>query len=187
MNDAHQKNGDFEFWSFPPLENGTDTLTVFNEEQIAQESAPSHDLVEEEFALQLPEENQTLNEKISYLDSLGSEIKAHLLEFDSTVLTNIITLIKKSVKKIILKEISINEHVMQEMIGNSLAFINKENEACVIDVSEEDYPKLVNANSQNHINYQINPSLDQGDFIIKSKLSELEAVLEKRLDKLFEI
>ena len=175
MSDFQQNTGAFEVWGFPSLDS--------HEMQDMPLEATQHNQVEQtsESLAQVTE----LQDKIQYIDAMALQIKTLLADIDATLLTNVMTLIKDAVKKIIRRELSVDESVFRDMIKESLATFNKADEACIVYVAAEDYFIFEQYVPVQHITVLVDPSLEKGDFSIKTKLSEFQAILDDRLTVLF--
>jgi flagellar biosynthesis/type III secretory pathway protein FliH len=185
MSEFHQQLGVIEVWDFPTLEEASDPIECYLEQEITTPAEKLEEEVIPEDNAELVETLAKLNDKIQYVESLGTELRRTLAGLDENLLSNIILLIKKTVKKIILKELILDEDRLKAMINDSLAAINRHNEACVIYVSEDDFTMFDQETSLHHLDIRCDSSLSRGDFVIKTKLSELESILEQRLTTLF--
>ena len=195
MSDLYQHHiNDFEVWVYPEVNSTViNELVVDNstiEEDISLVNLPVDSLPNEINSAAEERANDEryeaiIGEKINYLDDIGSQMADMLSEVDSRLLQSMVGVIKQAVKKIILKELMIDEHRIKQMIEHSLEKINKDKVSCVIHVSEEDYPVFENKSYLNYVQIIIDPELGQGSFIIKTKFSKLQAILEDRLTVLF--
>ena len=200
MRDTHQQHiNDFQVWEYPELnEHHTNELIIDN--YTLEEAEPVENTFQDmdtilmdntmpEVANDLHEElvieDNRLDDKINLLDAMGAQMAEILSNVEASVLQSMVALVKQSVKKIILKELSLDEHAIKTMIEQSLDKINKDKSPCVIHVSEEDYPVFENKSYLNYVQIILDPALSQGSFIIKTKFSKLHAILEDRLTVLF--
>jgi hypothetical protein len=190
MSDTAQQKLSFELWSFPFLEN---SINEMEPPQIAEPVNDNELVLSEELPdaaenkSHLVTESLVLPEHIQYLDGIGLEMKQVLSEFDGLLLTNMLTLIKKTVKKIILKEISLDENTIKDMVTDSLDQIHNNDELCVVSISAEDAAIFEKSTSLNHVAIKVDQTLLRGDYIIKTKYSQIDAILEQRLNRLFGI
>lgn len=188
---------DFEVWEYPEFTSNIINEFTVVDAPIEEPLEPEHininddnhipEVIEEdvndaEFIVSPPE---CIDEKINYLEAIGVQMAAVLSEIDTTLLQAITEIIKQSVKKIILKELSLDDDLIKNMIHQSLEKINKNKASCIIQVSEKDYPVFENKLDMDHVQISIDPSLSTGSFTIKTKFSELQAILEDRLTLLF--
>lgn len=185
MSEFHQQLGAFEVWTFPSLEDNnenmecrgmdvstTEELSADADERARRDAAVSDSLT-------------SLKNKIDVLDNITANVNRKLSEIDETLVNNVILLIKNSVKKIIHKEIALDDGVLKHMISQSLQAISAGGDACVVYVSEDDYHVLHHDLSLSQLDIRCDHNLSRGDYVIKTKLSELEAILEQRLQSLF--
>lgn len=184
MSDFYHSKNSFEVWNFPALEGNGNSIEPLVMEEFGDinEYVPSDAPVPS--VLNVPEDNSAILEQIQYLDILGMQMKSLLMEIDASLLVSMIALIRKTVKKIALKELEIDENALKEMIGVSLAKINKDDETCIIHISEQDQSIFEDSTPLQHVVIKTDATLQKGDYVIKSKFSELEAILEQRINTL---
>lgn len=187
MSDFYHDKNPFEVWNFPAFEDNGDSIEPSGLEESGDINVyiPSDDSVP--LVLNVPEDKSAFLEQIQYLDILGMQMKKLLMEIDASLLVSMIALIRKTVKKIVLKELEIDENALKEMIGVSLAKINRDDETCIIHISEQDQSIFENTTPLQHVVIKTDATLQKGDYVIKSKLSELEAILEQRINTLLGI
>lgn len=166
-----------EIWSFPPLDKGEAIVAQTAAELSAERSNTD--------SLLLENEKQML-EKLHYLETLGMKMTGVLAEVDERFMNNILLLIKKTVKKIILKELVVDDKLLSEMVLQAVDNIKPLPDSCVVYVAEEDLA-LFEKNPLPSLTIEVNPELQKGDFLIKTPFTEIEALLEKRLNVLFGI
>ncbi|MGQ3891080.1 FliH/SctL family protein [Legionella sp. CNM-4043-24] len=189
MSEFHQQLGAFEVWSFPSLDDEPDQIEYHSPDTVSpvveepEPELPSPELEEQKAAL--IDSMACLQSRIDALDQITAKINQSLSEIDDTMVNNIILLIKNAVKKIIHKEILLDDSVMKGMINESLDTLKEGSEACIVYVSEEDYHVLHHDMSLSQLDIRCDHLLQRGDFVIKTKLSEVEAILEQRLQSLF--
>lgn len=177
MNSSSYNNEAMQTWNFPSV----DKKNMDSESLADVENSTHLETFEDDL---FTSKEKEFDSHIEYIEKIGAELKKMLLDIDKNFLKMIFSLIKKSVEKIILKEISVDENILVNMIEDCLLKINQDNE-CIVYVCAEDYVLVEKKCSLTHIAIEIDPALGKGDFIIKNKVSELEAILEQRLNLLF--
>lgn len=187
MSDSYYNKSTFQVWNFPSFEGIGDSIEPFEaDEHNAVNDFDTHDSPAPA-GVDIPEENHEIAEQINYLETLGLQMKKLLSEIDESLLNNIVTLVKKTVKKIVAKEMAADGNLLKDMIAVSLATINRDDGICIIHISEEDKSLFEeNAPLQNVV-IKTDPTLQKGDYVIKSRFSELEAILEQRINTLLGI
>jgi len=185
MSEFHQQLGAFEVWSFPALDEAADQIQchISEEPEPKEPAVDMTEIVEQQQAV-LNDNLAVLQEKTDLLDCITADLNRKISEVDESLLNNIVLLIKNSVRKIIHREIEMDDTLLQHMITQSLDSI-KGGDSCIVYVPEEDFSLLHHDPSLSHLDIRCDHSLSRGDFIIKTKLSELEAILEQRLQSLF--
>lgn len=178
MSNFHVPKDVGEIWSFPSLES----IELTETQSVVEDVPGKHESTADN---QLQECMEELNHRINYVDAIALQLKDILTEIDATLLNSLINLIKNTVKKIILKELSIDKTLLRDMVKRSLEDIKKDNESCVIYVCPYDFSIFENHQFANDVTVQADLMLNKGDFIIKTKLTEVEAILQQRLDVLF--
>lgn len=186
MSDSWYNNNSFEVWNFPALEGQGDSFEPLdagahgelNEQDNADVSITTHDNLEE---------RNTLIEHINYLDELGFQMKTLLSEIDASLLGNIVALVRKTVKKVVDRELALDGNVLKDMIDASLAKIHRDDDVCVVHISEADQSIFAEAVPLQHVVIKTDATLQKGDYVIKSRFSELEAILEQRINTLLGI
>lgn len=178
MSDFQQNTEAFEVWGFPSLDSYEMPVMPVEVIEPSDSGSPS----------ELLPQLTALQGKIQYLDDIALQIKTMLADVDVTLLSNVSMLIKEVVKKIILRELHVDDNLFRDMIKQSLAIFNKEDEACILYVAADDYFIFEQQGSPvQHMTVLVDPALEKGDFSIKTKLSELQAILDDRLTVLFKI
>lgn len=125
--------------------------------------------------------------KISIVDKLLAKLSDLTNNLDNEVIQLLENIIKTSVKKIILKEISLDNQIISKMIEDLKGMLDHEQEYIAIQVSQSDYTALTQDNNANIAALKIDPSLNSGDVIVKSKFGEVNAIINDRIDELFRI
>lgn len=187
MSDSLYNNNPFEVWNFPALEGFGDHIEPLDAEE--REALQERDNSEVPVAAPYDnsEERNALIEQIHYLDGLGFQMKTLLAEIDESLLVNIVTLVRKTVKKVVAKEMALDNNVLKDMVIASLARLHRDDEVCIVHISEEDKSVFEEGAPLQHVVIKTDATLKKGDYVIKSRFSELEAILEKRIDTLLEL
>jgi flagellar biosynthesis/type III secretory pathway protein FliH len=164
-----------EIWCFPPLDEGEAIVAKAVVEMPVEPDAKDSSQEENEKAI--------LNH-LHYLASVGMKMTERLAEIDEHFMHNTLLLIKKTVKKIILKELITDDSLLPEMVLQAVDNLKPLSDPCVVYVSEEDHA-LFQQMPQTSLKIEVNPELQKGDFLIKTPFTEVEALLDKRLAALF--
>lgn len=183
MSETNQQNRGFETWDFPVFEQEA-ALDALHDEA----SLNHPDIVADGSMLDRTKEEEAdtlLEKKLMYLDSIACQMTQRLSEFDTELFPHILTLIKKTVKKIILKELACDDSRFPEMIASEAHSMMRENQACVVYVCSDYHELFDNHVTLAALDIRIDETLAPGDFIIKNSFSELQAILEQRLNRLF--
>lgn len=182
MTEFHHQLGVFEIWDFPVLEEHPDNVT--SPEALAAKVREQESKMAD-ISASLHEQMTHFDKKLALLNDITSSLQKMQSDFNESLLSNIILLIKNTVKKILHKELSLDNQLIKHMIQQAMDDINKQHEACVVYLSEVDFPLFATEQLTNQFEVRCDPGLNQGDFVIKTRLSELEAILESRLNALF--
>lgn len=190
---------EFQEWHFPDFSEES-SITISPEDSIQlieplTTDAPSlnldfpvlHGATEDlsHKAAELEMKEAVLDEKIQYLDSMGLKLSEQFAEAQAVLLKNMVSVIRKAVRKIILKEIDVDQDVLTKMIEAALANVNAKENPCVITVSKADMKQTENNIFLGHVQFKVDELLHQGDFVIENKFFTLEAILEERINRLF--
>jgi Flagellar assembly protein FliH len=126
-----------------------------------------------------------LDERMKYLDSICAEMSQQFADFEKSLFTNMVKVVQKSVRKIIGKELTLDQNIFKNMLEDALNKLNVKEHPCVIFVSADD----LNFTEQNiflsNVQFKVDHNLQKGDFIIENKFVTLEALLEERINTLF--
>ncbi|MFI4918655.1 MAG: FliH/SctL family protein [Legionellales bacterium] len=179
---------DFERWNYPHV----DTLMSLHHtdaaeatlEQNAPEPTPELSIQEQEQAAH----TQELTAHLQTLRTINQSVSTQISAVNETFLINMTSLIKKVTESVILKEIALDKDRLQHMMEHALRQIQHENEPCTIHLSSEQHAYFsAQASMPAEVVIKPDPTLNQGDFRIKTTHSELESILEHRLNELFEL
>lgn len=183
--DNNQSLAEYESWYFPPLIE--DALSTFNEStpEIIEDVLIEPDEAEQ-LRQQLQAKEALLDEKINYLDAMALKLSEQFVEAEALLLKNTVHLIKKTVHKLILKELSVDADTINTMLNHSMETISSNEHPCVIYVSKSDMKHTENNIFLSHVQFKVNELLNPGDFMIENAFFSLEAILEKRINRLFD-
>lgn len=187
MSDSLYNNKSFEVWNFPALEGFGERFEPLEPEVQDEVQKPDDSEVPVATCYDNSEERNALIEQIHYLDGLGFQMKSMLADIDESLLVNLVTLVRKTVKKVVAKEMALDNNVLKDMVIASLARLHRDDEVCVVHISEEDQAVFEQGAPLHHVVIKTDAALKKGDYVIKSRFSELEAILEQRIDTLLEI
>jgi flagellar biosynthesis/type III secretory pathway protein FliH len=121
----------------------------------------------------------TVNKLISKLNDTVSIIDKELFEIIQDI-------IRKTVKKIILKEIKTDPQLLNNMIAELKTVISEQNGVINIYLSETDYQKINSAEQDPVLAVNVLPTLAEGDIVIKCNTTEIRAILSDRIDNLLQ-
>lgn len=186
-------------WEFPLLENVEDNfiesynITNDNADNNSSGNTAQHEsssrpnLIAESELKELTRLKSEYEEKISIYNKLSAKLAEITNNLDNDVIQILENIIKSSVKKIILKEISLDNQVISKMIEHLKSMLDHEQEYIAIQVSQSDYTALTQDNNANLSALKVDPSLNSGDVIVKSKFGEVNALIDERINELFRI
>lgn len=186
-------------WEFPILENIEENLIdsyqipdkSSNDKHSITDDQGSHSnkgkyLTEDEFNKLnlLRNEYETKIKLINNIFVKVTEISNHL---DAEVINILDGIIRSSVKKIILREISFDSKIIADMIDALKSLLDHDQEYLTIHVSPTDYLSLSSDDTDNVKNLKEDKSLNSGDIIVKSKYGEVRAIIDERINELIRI
>jgi flagellar biosynthesis/type III secretory pathway protein FliH len=195
---------EYEEWHFPDISDDFPQQEVFvvetdqhRDTYIADEIAHDTDVsldasVEQEdeatiLTKELALKEALLDEKINYLNEMGLKLAEQFNEVEVSLLQNTVNLIQKTAHKLILREIAHDPQVFADMIHDALDRMDAKEHPCVIYVSKQDMKHTENNIFLSHVQFKINELLNSGDFVIENKFLSLEAILEHRINTLFNV
>ena len=177
-------------WSFPHLnillqaELGQ-LESLNNLEQQEVDNKPTVQDENEKIMLDLTTEKLQYQEKNQILSNIFQKLDDSLAVFDKELVDMMQDIIKRSVKKIIYKEVKTDAKLIEKMIQELKPLIQSHNGIINVFLSEVDYKRLDINKQDASMSVHVNPSLAAGDIIIKSNFSEVRAILSERIDKVF--
>ncbi|WP_133128857.1 FliH/SctL family protein [Legionella nagasakiensis] len=182
MSEFYHNEKNFNVWRYPDVEEKLDREPVLLETKIPVENIEQSDAQNEP---EPPPPNLELTKRLTYLDAIAHDLNAYVTQIDRELLMCLVRVIKKTVKKIILKELQHDESLLPQMIDETLSLLSQL-EGCQLYVSEKDYACFTDKEIMPaQITIKTDKTLEPGDFIIKSKHNQIEAILSDRLDALF--
>lgn len=185
---------DFELWSYPHV----DTLASHDNSEVTVKDMPAHtppaeiaplpepepiheQLLQEHLALM-----EKLTEHINLLANVGQTITDQMHHVNTTLLPNMTQLVRKVTEAVILKEISIDNDRLKQMVEQALPQLQSSNESCTVYIATEHYDYFTSqVTLPAEVIFKPDSSLKAGDFRIKNALCELESILEHRLNEIF--
>jgi flagellar biosynthesis/type III secretory pathway protein FliH len=185
---------DFELWNYPHVDT---LITIDNPEAISEpieqrqpepepEPEPSPEIIAEEQARLA--HVQRLEEHLDVLRKISETISTQINHVNETLITNITNLVKKITESVILKEISLDRERLKYMIEHAFSQIQRDGEPCTIQIAPEHHDYFsTHAAMPPDIIIKSDDTLKLGDFRIKTTYSELESILEHRLNEIFEL
>lgn len=169
---------DFEAWDYPDLR----PIAIEAVETPPARIEPQPD----DLMVQLALKQAALDEQINYLQRMGLLLEKKTNELEGLVLKNVVALIKKAVKKIIFKEIEVDETLLETMIQAQLETLPDKVSPCTVFISRDDKGLTTNNVFLTSLAFKVDDALKKGDFIIQTDVSSIEALLADRINRLFE-
>lgn len=187
---------DFELWNYPHVDT---LISIDNPEAISEpieqhnlppepepEPEPSPEIIAEEQARLA--HAQRLEEHLDVLRKISETISTQVNHVNETFLTNITRLVKKVTESVILKEISLDNERLKHMVEQAFPQIQRDGEPCTIQLAPEHHAYFsTHVAMLPDVVIKSDPTLGLGDFRIKTTYSELESILEHRLNEIFEL
>jgi len=170
-------NEPFELWAFPSINDHVIHHKVDENTEKPEEADETHEAPNPE--------KESLILQLELLTKINQELAQSVKQIDETLLTQIITCIKKVTHKIILSELKQNDDALAAMIENTLETL-KTQSPCTILISPDDFQRLQNLKSDGTITaIQPEPSLSEGDYKIITPTGSISAILTERIETLF--
>ncbi len=198
MKDEQAK--DLMAWSFPSVESVID-----NNEQLVRIKENTDDDEDDdddnekikkeindeklsEIILQKEELNQLkidYRNKIALTENILKQLESSISLVDDELIEIIQDIIKKSIKKLIFKEIAADPQLINKIITELKKLIQAQDGLINVYLSEKDYQKIeATDNSNPSLMFNVDPSLAEGDIVIKTNSTEIRAVLDERIEQL---
>lgn len=186
-------------WAFPEVEvpvveSEGNVPAVANEEKMPTEEELAAQAIQEEEAKALEMQvndfekvKAEYEEKIAIMHAVMNKLKYPMSIIDDELIEIMLEIIRKSVSKIIHKEIQQDPSLMQKMITELMDLVKTKDGMVTIYTSAQDYQFLNNESNQQLSLMNIDEALKPGDVIIKSNSSEVRAMLDERIENLLRI
>ena len=130
---------------------------------------------------------QSYEQKIQNLQAILQKIAKPLEVLDDEIADLLETIIKRAVKKLIAKEITLDNKVMPQLIDQLKAMLPTEQAIIAIEISAQDHAELQNNEKFKDLPIVINNDLNQGDAIVKTKFAEVRAIIDERIEQLLKV
>lgn len=170
---------DFEIWDYPEL----NTLSSIKNSTSVPPEPTALEIQQEQERLA---HTEALKQHLQVVRNISQTLSQQFHDLNDTLFTNIVQLIKKTAEKVIQKELALDNERFQDMLKQALTEIQRDNAPCTIYVAVEQHQYLVTHEAMPaEITLQPDPTLKSGDFRIKTVYSELESIIENRLNELF--
>ena len=178
----------FEIWNYPHVETLSTLKNANNPSHVLEEHQPPPEPTPQE--LELAEERlahtKALTQHLAVVQSISQAMSKQFDEVSELFLTNITTLVKNVTEKVIQKELAMDDDRMLDILQRAVTQIRRDMEPCTIFVATEHYLYLSTHTSMPpDITLKLDPTLQLGEFRVKTAYSELESILEHRLNELF--
>lgn len=195
---AENKLEDSTEWMFPAIdiwnpednevEQDSETVVLEEvEEAPVDEQALENDRIMAEKMAHLEDLKKDFLNKIAILNKIFEELKNSPISIDEETIALIESVVKKSVKKLIHKEMQNDDSILPQMIGHLKSLIEEKSNVLNIYVSHDDYQHIMEGNLLPNDSLSINPSLNSGDIVIKSNFTEISAILDERIEALIKV
>lgn len=122
--------------------------------------------------------------KIDVANELIIELKNSLSVIDLDLIQLIQDIIKKTVKKIIRKEFEMDPDLISHLVNELQKYLQSKEGLINVYLSEKDYERFTVDENQSLLNVSIDHSLSEGDIVVKSKSTEVRALLDEAIDLL---
>lgn len=201
-------NDDYAEYSFPDLElddlnNDINSVIIKNvthlveeNREFANQGLPNNNtnqnpsVSDEVISAKYAEVEKLKNEyegKIQLLNAVLSRLENPLASLDTEVVEMLRLIIKKTVKKLIFKELKTDKNLMNKIIKELEELIQAQSGVITILLSETDFNRLNLKEKSSSKVFKINSNLNEGDVIINSNCGEIRAILNERINQLIGI
>lgn len=197
---------DLSEWNFPEMDTNSEPKSeelaefpVINLDiqavEVRETTQPTvqHEEVnkeQQEIALKHSELEQAKTEyqnKIQLIDTMVNKLKNPLSIIDEDLIEVIHDLIRKISSKIIHREIKTDPSLLSSMINELKSLVDAGDGMISISLAENDFERLKLASDKSIALANVDPSISEGDIIVKSNFSEVRAILNERIDQLLRI
>lgn len=179
------KMSTLDMWSFPDLNNAIleqQQNKIFLMEQSNRQMAEQLENLQSEY-----------KKKIETVNQLITKLQNPLLVFDKEITELLEHIIKTAVKKIVIREIKTDHHVIHKMIEGLLTLSHEQKNIVTVYLAETDYEQLQKVQNESlspenmTLSIKSDAALKEGDVVIKSDFSEIRALLVDRINQLMEL
>ncbi len=179
---------EFTEWMFPLI----DIVEESNEDEkivdvMGNETTSTEKLLEEkriENDIEIQKLKKELNDKSELLNKIIKKLEGNLDFVDKDFIDLIHNIIKKMVKNIINKEIKSDSKIVNKIILDLKELIHEKNGMVSVFLSEIDFKRFNKNETKDLLSVKVDPSLNEGDVILKSNHTEIHAMLNERLEKM---
>jgi flagellar biosynthesis/type III secretory pathway protein FliH len=193
---------EIKIWAFPDFEievsdNGANsyfmqssvTVEVPEEDKEAEKKEQNTSAMDAIAALTADLENlkKEYEKKLNIVNNLVQKFETPLLNMDQETVELIQYIIKKAAKNIIYKELTADTKLIKKIVKEIHELINARNGMVTAFLSEVDYNRLNETEESQSLIYKIDPSLTEGDVVLKSNHSEIRAILNDRINQILGI
>ncbi len=185
---VNTENQELSEWSFPKMETIFHSVHPNNEiEQNETEEDNSAADLEKTAMAEIESIKKDYFRKIAILNHMLSQLEKPLATLDKELIELMQKILKTAIKKIVVKELQIDPDLSKKMIEEICLLIQAQEGVVNVFLSEEDFKKISQDFTQVNTVLKVNPSLAEGDIIVKSNMNEINAVLADRVDHLLGI
>lgn len=181
-------------WSFPKMEIvvkdvifHSDQVTHEREQNETEEKNNTAALEQQAARMEIENIKKDYFRKIAILNHVLGQVEKPLATLDKELTDTLQEILKTAIRKIVLKELEMDPDLMKKMIEELCMLIENQNGVLNVFLSEEDFKKLSHDFEQKNIVLKVNPSLTEGDVIVKSNMNEIRAILPDRINQLLGI
>lgn len=182
---------DFEIWNYPHVDSLTD-ITESNADERAETETPSTEpqLSPEEILRQEAHQHQmqALAHQMNQLNQIHQHLTQQLNHINETFLLSMTSLIKKITEKVIHQTLAtdLQQDRLTTLIKQAITTIQQDTEPCTVYIPTEAFDTLSALEGlPPNTTLKPDPTLNTGDFRIKTAFNELESILTDHLHEVF--
>lgn len=179
----------YEIWSFPEIaeKQQIEEIQCYEEHLVNDRGTPDFEEQSSSNSNEHDALKTNLEQLINVFTKLNLEMKQVQQEFNAHLIENMALLIKKTVKKIINKELKQKPHLMKQIIETHLNQL-QEIQINKIMLSKLDYEGLKNTGfTEEHHAIEIDPELQSGDFQLITPNNKYVMTIENILNTIFQV
>jgi len=179
-------------WSFPSVEvlaaeeNSPEEISS-EENQILEDQKNAAETAINQINLEVESIKSEFFRKIAIVNQILKQLEDPISILDKELTDIMQDIIKNAIKKIVLKEIQTDPKLMEKIIDEFSMMVQSQSGMINVFLSETDYNKISADYDQTNKVLKINPSLSEGDVVIKSNLNEIRAILDERINQVLGI